>query len=255
MNDYSCTKCIKNGHQKENACGYIPLEETRKPKHENLVLYPFDLYPPNYGLNTCLYWYLREYWHFRDIYNMLKNTEDINHPERWGRNLMAARYGKSLYVARIYPKNIKNSNFFTKILEKVIVEINDGKQNYEISFYEDNYINCLPTLIRAKNKIRTKNAPIKLGNKKIAYGYLDTISSWLDLDKLKKDLLIIHPFLVVIQYRLKKINYTWIGSNNININLIFNIKNNSKSSHNFTIKGSPAKIIEYLKKQIKILSE
>jgi hypothetical protein len=78
MDDYSCKKCKKNNHQKYNACGYIPYSERRKSKHNEIPLYSFDLYPVNYGVDICLYWYLREYGHLRAIFNMSKNTDILN---------------------------------------------------------------------------------------------------------------------------------------------------------------------------------
>jgi hypothetical protein len=187
--------------------------------------------------------------------SMLKNTEDISHPERWEKNPTAFRYGKALRAGKIFLKNKHKPERLIKTIDEAITEINEGKQSYSISLYEENYDYCLYILTEVKTKINTNNSPIKFGNKPIAYGYLDNISPWLDLEKLQKDLVILYPFMTIIQYRLDNKEYTWVGSATINVNLIFSIKNNDKNPHGATLKGPHDKIINLLKAEAKSLSK
>lgn len=186
--------------------------------------------------------------------SMLKNTEDMSHSENWGKNLMAARYGMALSAAKISLKNNDKLSRLELLIERAIVEINSGKQDYEISNYEKNYENCVLALIEAKSKIKTDNSPVKLGREEIAYGYIDNISQWLDITKLQQDIITLHPFLSIIQYRNNNKEYTFVGSGTINVNLIFDIKNNDKSPYSAILQGSHAKIMRMLTMEAKSLS-
>jgi len=207
---------------------------------------------PNPDINLILIYLNRDH--------MLKNTEDINCIANWERNPLAARYGKALTMARIFIKNQNKPSpwkelKWREIINEAITEINEAKQSYDISRYADRYDNYLANLNEAKAKISTKKPPIRLGNKPIAYGYLDNISPWLDLDKLKRDLLVLYPFIVIIQYRQDDNEYTWIASDKIlNVNLIFNIKNNNKNPYEATIGYPSNKVIYLLRKRVKRIS-
>lgn len=184
--------------------------------------------------------------------SVLNNTRDIKYQERWERNSMASRYGKALKAAKIFLNNKGRSGEMAGIISEAITEINEGKQSYNISMYEDNYNRCTSLLTQTKAKI-SYNCPVKLGNKQISYAYLDKISPWLDLEKLQKDLVILYPFITILQYRSNNREYTWIGSNHVNVSLIFNVKN--KNPHSIILRGSHKKIINFLKTEAKSLSE
>jgi hypothetical protein len=181
------------------------------------------------------------------------NTKDIMVPEAWENNSMASRYGRSLQAAKIFLKNTNAEEELVGVIKEAVNEINKKEQGYQISMYADNYDRCRSTLTESKERVKYK-CPVKLGDKKIAYAYLDNISLWLDLEKLKNDLVVLHPFIVILQYKLKSANYTWVGSNNTDVGLIFNIRN-KKNPYSITLKGDHKKIINFLKTEAKSLSK
>ncbi|MBN2884906.1 hypothetical protein JXE04_03200 [Patescibacteria group bacterium] len=184
----------------------------------------------------------------------LKHAQDMQNPEKWKENRLAARYGKSLAVATTFFENQNNLTGLWQLFEDAAIEILYGKENKEITTFNHSESRCSDALENALKKVNFETLPL-IANEKVAYAYLDNVSPWLNLRKFQKEVLRLNEVLFVLQYRKNNEELTWIGSNNkLNINKIFGIKNNEESPYEALIKRSHKELLSYIFYQIKQFS-
>lgn len=175
------------------------------------------------------------------------NMKDYN---RVNQDKIAVRYGQSLKAARVKATNDEDEYIYQQAVVDAAYEIYTKKKNYEIDTLVEAYKKMLNVTLAAKQKVETRDSPFTIPKREVAFGYLDHISPWLDLEKLKKDSLILFPYLVVIQYKYDGEDYTWIGSDQlINVRHFINLAGTGPN-HQILLKGSHKQVTQHIRQAI-----
>ncbi len=175
------------------------------------------------------------------------NMKDFN---RWNQDKLAVRYGQSLKAAKVRSLNDEDEYIYQQAVVYAAYEIFTKKKNYEIDTLAEAYQKMINVTLTAKQKVETNDSPFTIPNRDVAFGYLDHISPWLDLEKVKKDSLILFPYLVVIQYKNNGEDYTWVGSEGLlNVRHFINITGPG-SPHQILLKGSHKKVTQHIRQAI-----
>jgi len=175
------------------------------------------------------------------------NMKDFN---RTNQDKIAVRYGQSLKAARVKATNDEDEYFYQQTIVDAAYEIFTKKKNYDIDTLVEAYKKMLNVTLAAKQKIETKDSPFSIPKREVAFGYLDHISPWLDLEKLKKDSLLLFPYLCVIQYKNNGEDYTWIGSDGLlNVRHFINL-DGVGPSHQVLLRGSHKQTTQHIRQAI-----
>lgn len=159
---------------------------------------------------------------------LIADARDVRHPETWGHNNIARRYGEAIESARIQAEHRYNPKTFSFALIEAALEIASQKQSAVITALQNYYNTVVKTATqKAQGKIEF-NRLITVAGQEIASCYLHQIAEGLDLDSLKAKTLNISPYLSIVQYRRKTANgntkdYTWLGSREINLRSLLNL--------------------------------
>lgn len=146
------------------------------------------------------------------VYNesMRKNDRDIE-SGNWQRNEEAARYARALKAAMVKGMNT-NWEIYEVIFQEAINEIANNQTSGLIESFYELYDRVQETTDRAIARLEL-NTLIHIPKRKIAFGYLDNVSDYLDFSRLRRACLDRYPYLAIIQYRQGGKDLTWLISN------------------------------------------
>jgi len=192
---------------------------------------------------------------FLAISGYRKHVQDIANPKSWAKNKIAARYGKALGAAKIFMAAKDKQTSLSQLFENAAMEVLSGKENHNVSMFEQNFEKCETALSNAHAKLKISAKPFNIAKRKIAFAYLSNLSPWLDLERFQEEALSAYPFLVVIQYKKDEEEYTWIASKGkLNVRKIFDIRRDHANQYKALIRGSHAVMIRLLKEEAREFS-
>jgi hypothetical protein len=184
---------------------------------------------------------------------MIKDAIAMADENLWLENKTASRYGKALYAAGNKAKNMEDYHIYTEAIIAAAVEISTApKRSLAVEEILNGFARGRDSLAAALEKLSAK-APFEIPGKKgkIGFAYIDTITPWLDIDRLRNEALNRFPYMAVIQYRQNNEDLTWIGSTEINISGIFSTPLGSGYNKNrITLIGPANEMIDIIRRVI-----
>jgi hypothetical protein len=180
---------------------------------------------------------------------------DLGDQKKWPDNPKIARYGKALRAAKVIAINKKNLTEYNELLLSNAYSLAEGRSNVSVDTFHVQYKRVLAVTEYCFNKISTKQQLIYLPQREIAFGYLDTVSDYLDFATLREKCLNNYPFLTIIQYRQEGKEYNWfLSKKQLNIRTIFQLPE-TDNEHEILIEYPHKKMIQYLQNSIEGISK
>lgn len=208
--------------------------------------YPGELDSSNYFVRNIL-----------KYFNPQRNIDslDLNNPDKWERNVYAARYGKALYASKVVCLNKGDMTQHQALLIDVAHSLARKERNRDIDTLLIQYQRIIQTTEDYFQKISSKQNTLSLPGKEIAFGYLDQVSNYLDFSSLRKKCLSNYPFLTIIQYRQEGKEYTWfLSQKQLNVKIIFQLPS-IESNYEVLIEYPHNKMILHLQDSIEGISK
>lgn len=158
------------------------------------------------------------------------------------------RYTSALRASLVKATNTRDMLFYYKTLENIAREIQTKRDNLEIDILARYNWKMINATNEALERISFDHA-FMIPNRNVAYAYLSNISPWLDMYNLKQQALEKFGYLIILQYRLHNEDYTWIGSQQIDVRQFFDLPRKG-DQHEILLIGSHQYISRLIKKRI-----
>jgi len=193
------------------------------------------------------------YYHYL-ISKKLRLTDHDLHNWEVSQNALTLYYVRALHAALI-KGNHYNLDEYESLWTEIINDLDArfrGKKvssNYLIESFNNNYQRVKDSTTQAFKKIKV-NETIKIPYRNVAFAYLDNISQYLDLAKLKKLCLDAHPYLCIIQYRQNGQELTWfLSKQKLQVDQFFELLK-SDNHYEVLINFPHNQMIEHIKRVI-----
>ena len=158
------------------------------------------------------------------------------------------RYASALRASLVKATNTRDMLFYYKTIENIAREIQSKKDNLEIDILARYSWKMNNITNEALERISFDHM-FMIPNRNVAYAYLSNISPWLDIYSLKQQALKKFGYLIILQYRLHNEDYTWIGSEQIDVRQFFDLPRKG-DQHDILLIGGHQYISRLIKKRI-----
>jgi hypothetical protein len=182
------------------------------------------------------------------------NSLELNNPMKLLEKPDLARYSQALYAAKVVSVNTKNMRRYYDLFINMAHSLAKEQNSLNVDSFQMQYQRVLDSTENCFRRITINQTLIHLPPKEIAFGYLDNVSNYLDFSALRERCLNDYPFLTIIQYRQRGIEYNWLMSKGqLNIQRVFELPKN-ENNYELLITYPHKKMLLHLKKAIEGIS-